>query len=67
MSKETSILIRRTLFPPGGHTNTERGYLTILAERLKKELGSQESKDEGVSSDVEVLVSQKDQHPLQIV
>ncbi|KAJ3544608.1 hypothetical protein NMY22_g2722 [Coprinellus aureogranulatus] len=45
-----------------GHTNTERGYLPILAEKLRTEMES-----EGGRSEVEVLVSQKDQHPLQIV
>ncbi|KAF6753317.1 GTP cyclohydrolase 1 type 2/Nif3 [Ephemerocybe angulata] len=49
-----------------GHTNTERGYLPVLAEKLRNELGSQECKDEGLA-DVEVVVSQKDQHPLEIV
>ncbi|KAG7086161.1 hypothetical protein E1B28_002122 [Marasmius oreades] len=42
-----------------GHTNTERGYLPVLAGKLRKELESEES--------VEVLVSKADKHPLDIV
>ena len=50
----------------GGHSNTERGYLPILATKLHHELQSNEFKDQGLG-DVEVLVSQKDQHPLVFV
>ncbi|KAG2022433.1 hypothetical protein CC2G_000180 [Coprinopsis cinerea AmutBmut pab1-1] len=46
-----------------GHTNTERGYLPILAEKLRNGL----SEDQEFGEAVEVLVSQKDQHPLAIV
>ncbi|KAF8167216.1 NGG1 interacting factor 3-like protein [Crassisporium funariophilum] len=49
-----------------GHTNTERGYLPILAAKLTHELQGDEFKDQGLG-DVEVLVSQKDQHPLEFV
>ncbi|KAF8971886.1 GTP cyclohydrolase 1 type 2/Nif3 [Flammula alnicola] len=49
-----------------GHTNTERGYLPILALKLQEELLAKEYKDQGLG-DVEVLVSQKDQHPLEFV
>lgn len=38
------------------HTNTERGFLPVLAERLRQRL-----------ADVEVLVSQRDADPLRIV
>lgn len=44
----------------GGHTNTERGYLPTLLERLREEL----SKEEGP---FEVTISQADAHPLQFV
>ncbi|KAF8799903.1 NGG1p interacting factor 3 [Phlegmacium glaucopus] len=49
-----------------GHTNTERGYLPILAAKLHHELQAKEFKDQGLGA-VEVLVSQKDHHPLQFV
>jgi len=46
-----------------GHTNTERGYLPILADKLLKEL-----QNEAVDSkSMEVHVSEKDKHPLSIV
>jgi len=51
---------------PGGHSNTERGYLSVLASKLRSELGSQASGEEGLA-DVEVVVSEKDKDPLQIV
>ncbi|KAJ7664751.1 NIF3-like protein-like protein [Mycena rosella] len=41
-----------------GHTNTERGYLPMLATKLRAELDD---------PDVEVIVSQADAHPLQFV
>ena len=47
----------------GGHTNTERGYLPVLATKLQEEL----KHDESLESGVEVAVSQSDQHPLQVV
>ncbi|KAF8079324.1 NGG1p interacting factor 3 [Lyophyllum atratum] len=49
-----------------GHTNTERGYLPVLASKLRHELGRDVDQDPGVLG-VEVVVSQKDQHPLQLV
>ncbi|KAJ3511458.1 hypothetical protein NLJ89_g4089 [Agrocybe chaxingu] len=49
-----------------GHTNTERGYLPILAAKLRHELQTSDFKDQGLG-DVEVLVSEKDQHPLEFV
>ncbi|KAK7051445.1 hypothetical protein VNI00_004419 [Paramarasmius palmivorus] len=48
-----------------GHTNTERGYLPVLASKLRDELGRQ-----GVGynfENVEVLVSKSDKHPLEIL
>ncbi len=50
----------------GGHTNTERGYLPILAQKLYKELQS-EGCEEGCLEGVEVLVSENDRHPLDFV
>jgi len=52
----------------GGHTNTERGYLPILAQKLYKELQSEDPQgaSEGLE-DVEILVSESDRHPLEIV
>ncbi|KAH6914376.1 NGG1 interacting factor 3 [Coprinopsis sp. MPI-PUGE-AT-0042] len=44
-----------------GHTNTERGYLPTLANKLKEQLA--EDQVEGV----ELIVSEKDRHPLDIV
>lgn len=44
----------------GGHTNTERGYLPTLASKLQAELAK-----EG-ESEVEMFVSEKDKHPLQL-
>ncbi|KAF5385163.1 hypothetical protein D9615_000919 [Tricholomella constricta] len=49
-----------------GHTNTERGYLPILASKLRHELERDAVQDHGVDG-VEVVVSQNDQHPLQVV
>lgn len=48
----------------GGHTNTERGYLHTLADKLMPEL-TIESASEGPV--LEVHVSKQDVHPLQIV
>ncbi|KAF9786727.1 GTP cyclohydrolase 1 type 2/Nif3 [Thelephora terrestris] len=46
-----------------GHTNTERGYLPTLAEKLRAEL-----KDTNFGGEsVEVHVSSKDRHPLDIL
>ncbi|KAF8902190.1 NGG1 interacting factor 3-like protein [Gymnopilus junonius] len=49
-----------------GHTNTERGYLPILASKLLRELRANEFRDQGLG-EVEVIVSQNDGHPLQFV
>ncbi|KAG6910786.1 hypothetical protein DXG01_007674 [Tephrocybe rancida] len=49
-----------------GHTNTERGYLPDLANKLRHELQHDADQDPEVAG-VEVIVSQKDEHPLQIV
>lgn len=61
---------------PGGHTNTERGYLPILASKLRKELRHyQETEiftaltdsDQEVVRQLEIDVSAEDRHPLKIV
>ncbi|KAF9011425.1 NGG1 interacting factor 3-like protein [Cyathus striatus] len=49
-----------------GHTNTERGYLPILASKLRSELEGEEIQAQGLGN-VEVLVSEADCHPLQFV
>ncbi|KAF9476921.1 NGG1p interacting factor 3 [Pholiota conissans] len=49
-----------------GHTNTERGYLPVLALKLQEELSGKEYVEQGLGG-VEILVSQKDQHPLKFV
>jgi hypothetical protein len=41
----------------GGHTNTERGYLPTLKQLLATELDDPE---------VEIFVSEKDEHPLKL-
>ena len=50
----------------GGHTNTERGYLPVLAAKLRAELES-ETQTVAKLGDVEVRVSKTDEHPLQVV
>ncbi|KAF4611559.1 hypothetical protein D9613_004398 [Agrocybe pediades] len=57
-----------------GHTNTERGYLPILAAKLREELKMNDASSSSSSSsqgqalgEVNVLVSEKDQHPLEFV
>lgn len=49
-----------------GHTNTERGYLPILASKLRRELQGGEYQGFGLT-DWEVIVSENDRHPLQFV
>ena len=58
----------------GGHTNTERGYLRILAEKLKNQLQSEAQHASASSPDLasalsslEIHVSTADKHPLLIV
>ncbi|KAH9948192.1 NGG1p interacting factor 3 [Amylocystis lapponica] len=54
-----------------GHTNTERGYLPVLAQKLSQSLESLASDvDPALASSLralEVSVSQADRHPLQFV
>lgn len=53
------------LMGAGGHTNTERGYLPTLAQKLLAELRSEVFRNEDLGG-VEVLVSEQDKHPLVI-
>jgi len=46
-----------------GHTNTERGYLPVLATNLRAELEGEEKRFGAVS----VHISQEDRHPLDFV
>jgi hypothetical protein len=50
----------------GGHTNTERGYLPVLASKLRSELEKLDGdgKTFGAAS---VHISQEDRHPLDFV
>jgi len=59
-----------------GHTNTERGYLPILATKLRTELkqfqnteafASYLDADQEIVRHLEVHISAEDQHPLQFV
>lgn len=57
-----------------GHTNTERGYLPTLAEKLKAQLHGTASEVKSTDGELamtlllmEVVVSKEDKHPLQIV
>ena len=57
-------------FVVGGHTNTERGYLPTLADRLKQELAREAETDvtnATVLKALKVDISKADKHPLQIV
>ena len=55
----------------GGHTNTERGYLPTLSQKIKSLLEEEASiADPEVATalrTLEVHISQEDRHPLQIV
>ncbi|KAF7436034.1 hypothetical protein PC9H_002860 [Pleurotus ostreatus] len=48
-----------------GHTNTERGYLPVLAAWLNEEFQTQET--DGDLKGVDVVISQADKHPLLLV
>ncbi|KAG6835908.1 hypothetical protein H0H93_013471 [Arthromyces matolae] len=50
----------------GGHDNTERGYLPDLASKLRHELDGDAAQESGVAG-IDVILSEKDRHPLQIV
>ncbi|KAA1471456.1 NGG1p interacting factor 3 [Dentipellis sp. KUC8613] len=50
-----------------GHTNTERGYLPVLAKKLQQEFASAEGSDKTLAEQLTVHVSKADRHPLEIV
>jgi hypothetical protein len=56
----TACRVSFLLLNAGGHTNTERGYLSVLASKLRVELGADEP-------GLEVCVSEQDRHPLVLV
>lgn len=61
-----STLTHRSI---GGHTNTERGYLPWLAKDIKEFIQEEVSQptdpaEAELLKDLEVFVSQKDEHPL---
>ncbi|KAG6829103.1 hypothetical protein H0H92_005645 [Tricholoma furcatifolium] len=66
MSVLQSRIKKQLKLSQSGHTNTERGYLPDLAAKLRHELAIDARQDSGLEG-VEVIVSQKDQHPLEIV
>ncbi|KAI9454898.1 GTP cyclohydrolase 1 type 2/Nif3 [Lactarius psammicola] len=49
-----------------GHTNTERGYLPVLAHKLQAELAAHNG-DEKDFIPADIHISQEDRHPLDIV
>jgi len=49
-----------------GHTNTERGYLPVLAQKFQAELAAQQG-DEKYSISADIHISQEDKHPLDFV
>ncbi|KAH9082267.1 GTP cyclohydrolase 1 type 2/Nif3 [Lactarius deliciosus] len=49
-----------------GHTNTERGYLPVLAAKLREELTTHEGDEKDFIPEV-IHISQKDRHPLDFV
>ncbi|KAH9176872.1 GTP cyclohydrolase 1 type 2/Nif3 [Lactarius sanguifluus] len=49
-----------------GHTNTERGYLPVLAAKLREELTAHEGDEKDFILGV-IHISQKDRHPLDFV
>ena len=50
----------------GGHTNTERGYLPVLASKLRVEFAKLEG-EEKMFEAASVHISREDRHPLDFV
>lgn len=50
----------------GGHTNTERGYLPVLASKLRAELAKLDGEEKRFEA-ASVHISQEDCHPLDFV
>ena len=63
-----SILLVRTskVTCLGGHTNTERGYLPVLASKLQAELAAYEGEEKDFIP-ADIHISQEDKHPLDFV
>jgi hypothetical protein len=67
VSPSNALLVSTLKVPfPGGHTNTERGYLPILAYNLREELAKHLG-DEKDSIPANIQISQEDKHPLDFV
>jgi len=49
-----------------GHTNTERGYLPLLASKLRAELAKLEGEAK-IFAAASIHISQEDRHPLDFV
>ena len=61
VSPAAAVLTLTSLRPAGGHSNTERGFLPVLAPKFAAALL------EDVPHDLEVVVSQADRDPLRTV
>jgi hypothetical protein len=64
----SNVLLVRTLRIPftGGHTSTERGYLPVLATKLREKLAAHEGNEKDFIP-AAVHISQEDKHPLDFV
>jgi len=51
----------------GGHTNTERGYLPVLASKLQQEFAKVEPGEPRLMDQLVIHISKADKHPLDIV
>ena len=63
------LLLTQTLYP-GGHTNTERGYLPWLAKDIEEFIQEEIAQDPAEAEllkPLQVVVSQRDEHPLVII
>ncbi len=63
VSPRIDVFEKNPKFLLGGHTNTERGYLPVLASKLRAELDGEGEKFGAAS----VHISQEDRHPLDFV
>ncbi|THH09825.1 hypothetical protein EW146_g8568 [Bondarzewia mesenterica] len=50
-----------------GHTNTERGYLPVLASKLQRQFAQAQGDELDLAKQLSVHVSTEDRHPLDIV
>lgn len=51
----------------GGHSNTERGYLPVLAFELQEQFRAAQGEEDAVAEQLLVHVSKEDKDPLEIV